>query len=48
MLDTLTEDTRTPSTWLREQFYNEAKRDLEAREGQVSFALIAAIGVQWT
>jgi hypothetical protein len=44
-LDTLTEDTGTPSTWLREQFYNEVKRGLEAEEGQVSFALITALGV---
>jgi len=48
LLDNLTEDTEGPNAWLREQFYNEARRGLEAEEGNVSFALVATLGVQWT
>ncbi|KAK5047770.1 hypothetical protein LTR84_006435 [Exophiala bonariae] len=48
LLDTLTGDDDGPNVWLGEQFYNEAKRSLEAEQGQVSFTLVATLGVQWT
>ncbi|KAK5196685.1 hypothetical protein LTR96_004313 [Exophiala xenobiotica] len=48
LLDTLTDDGCEPNEWIREQFYQEAKKGLEAEEGRVSLALVAALGVQWT
>ncbi|EXJ81929.1 hypothetical protein A1O1_07996 [Capronia coronata CBS 617.96] len=48
LLDTLAEDGSEPNEWIRNQFYAEAKRGLEAENGRVSMAYIAALGVQWT
>ncbi len=48
LLDTLTDDGSEPNEWIREQFYQEAKKGLEAEEGRVSLALVATLGVQWT
>lgn len=44
----MTDDDDSPNVWLGEQFYNEAKRGLEAEQGLVSFAFVATLGVQWT
>jgi hypothetical protein len=48
LLDTLAEDGSEPQEELRQQFYKEAKRGLDAEEGHVSLAYMAALGVQWT
>ncbi|OAP58481.1 hypothetical protein AYL99_07571 [Fonsecaea erecta] len=48
LLDTLGEDGEEPNLELRQQFYNEAKKGLDAEEGHISLAYLAALGVQWT
>ena len=48
LLDTLAEDGSEPNKELRERFYAEAKRGLDAEEGHISLAYLAALGVQWT
>jgi len=48
LLDTLTDNDDGPNVWLGEQFYQEARRGLEAEHGHVSFAFVATLGVQWT
>ncbi|KAH0843186.1 hypothetical protein FOPE_07848 [Fonsecaea pedrosoi] len=48
LLDTLEEDGTDPNMEIRDHFYNEAKKGLEAEEGQVSLAMVATLGVQWT
>ncbi|KAL2433855.1 Notoamide biosynthesis transcriptional activator notL' [Exophiala dermatitidis] len=47
-LDTLAEDGSEPNEWIRKQFYNEAKRGLDAQNGHSSMAYVATLGVQWT
>lgn len=37
-----------PNLDLREQFYTEGKRQLEMEKGEISLALVQAMGVQWT
>ncbi|OQV06012.1 Fungal Zn2-Cys6 binuclear cluster domain-containing protein [Cladophialophora immunda] len=48
LLDTLGEDGEEPNLELRQQFYNEGKKGLDAEEGRISLAYLAALGVQWT
>ncbi|KIW16228.1 hypothetical protein PV08_06279 [Exophiala spinifera] len=48
LLDTLSADGSEPNKWIREQFYEEARRGLEAEKGRVSMAVVATLGVQWT
>ncbi|EXJ82353.1 hypothetical protein A1O3_06166 [Capronia epimyces CBS 606.96] len=48
LLDTLGEDGSEPNEWIRRQFYDEAKKGIEAENGHVSLAYVAALGVQWT
>ncbi|OQV08125.1 Fungal Zn2-Cys6 binuclear cluster domain-containing protein [Cladophialophora immunda] len=48
LLDTLEEDGTDPNMVIREHFYNEARRGLDAQEGEVSLAMVATLGVQWT
>lgn len=42
------DDEDEPHSSLRDQFYAEAKKGLEAEEGRVSLTVIQATGVQWT
>ncbi|KIX95465.1 uncharacterized protein Z520_08982 [Fonsecaea multimorphosa CBS 102226] len=48
LLDTLAEDGSDPNLEIRDHFYNEARKGLEAQEGEVSLAMVATLGVQWT
>lgn len=48
LLDTLAEDGSQPNKWIREQFYEEAMRGLDAEKGRVSMTVVATLGVQWT
>ncbi|KIW91353.1 uncharacterized protein Z519_08249 [Cladophialophora bantiana CBS 173.52] len=48
LLDTLAEDGSDPNHEIRECFYSEARNGLDAQEGEVSLAMVATLGVQWT
>ena len=48
LLDTLEENGAEPNVELRERFYSEAKRGMEAEEGHVSLAYVSTLGVEWT
>ncbi|KAK6371230.1 hypothetical protein LTS17_008961 [Exophiala oligosperma] len=48
LLDTLADDGSEPNKWIREQFYQEAKKGLDAEKGRVSMTVVATLGVQWT
>ncbi|OAP54352.1 hypothetical protein AYL99_11453 [Fonsecaea erecta] len=48
LLDTLEEDGSEPNLGIRDHFYKEARKGLEAQEGEVSLAMVATLGVQWT
>lgn len=42
------EDEDEPHPYLRDQFYMEAKKGLEAEKGRISLTLVQTTGVQWT
>jgi len=42
------EDEDEPHPHLRDQFYAEAKKGLDAEEGRISLTALQATGVQWT
>jgi len=48
LLDNMDEDEDEPHPRLREQFYAEAKKALEAEKGRISLTAVQTIGVQWT
>ncbi|KAJ9607664.1 hypothetical protein H2200_007742 [Cladophialophora chaetospira] len=48
LLDTLGEDGDEPNLDLRKRFYDEGKKGIDAEEGHISLAYLAALGVQWT
>ncbi|KAJ9652969.1 hypothetical protein H2198_007812 [Neophaeococcomyces mojaviensis] len=48
LLDYMGPNEIEPNLDLREQFYTEGKRQLEMEKGEISLALVQAMGVQWT
>ncbi|KAK5949259.1 hypothetical protein OHC33_009800 [Knufia fluminis] len=48
LLDVIDEDEDEPHRSLRDQFYAEARKGIEAEEGRVSLTVLQASGVQWT
>ena len=48
LLDTVDEDEDEPHPRLRDQFYAEAKKGLEAEKGRVSLTVVQTTGVHWT
>lgn len=41
-------DEDEPHSHLRDQFYMEGKKGMDAEEGRISLTLVQATGVQWT
>ncbi|KAJ9651207.1 hypothetical protein H2198_009509 [Neophaeococcomyces mojaviensis] len=48
LLDSVDEDEDEPDPHLRDQFYAEAKKGLEAEKDRISLTVIQTTGVQWT
>jgi len=48
LLDNMDEDEDEPHPQLRDQFYAEAKKGLEAEKGRISLTAVQTTGVQWT
>ncbi|KAJ9661394.1 hypothetical protein H2198_001962 [Neophaeococcomyces mojaviensis] len=48
LLDNMDEDEDEPHPHLRDQFYAEAKKGLEAEKGRISLTVVQTTGVQWT